>query len=75
MFGVSDLWIRAVPRAVQVVTDGVVRYLIGVWVRVHVLVELDVACDGVRENAQPAGLPTCDREVAHDCVVLEASVV
>ena len=66
-FGVSDLWARAVPRTVQVVTDGIVRYLIGVWVRVHILVELNVACDGVPENAQPAGLPTCDREVAPDC--------
>jgi len=68
------LWARAVPRTVQVVTDGIVRYLIGAWVRVHVLVELNVACDGVTENAQPAGFPTCDRKVAPDCVVLEVSV-
>jgi len=55
-------------------TDGIVRDLVGARVPIHIVVELDVAHDGVTQEAQPAGLPTGNREVASDRVVLEVAI-
>ena len=54
--GVSDLWARAVPRTVQVVTNGIVCDLVAVQVRVNVAVEHEVLRDGSTEDTDKTRL-------------------
>jgi len=66
---------RVVPATVQVAQNGIVCDLVSGGLSKKIAIEVDIAHDGVSEKAQPAGLPSCDREVASDRIVFKVAVL
>jgi len=66
---------RAVAATAQCAEDGIIGDFVSIGVRSRVAIEADVVHDGIPEKTQPTGLPSRDREVAVDDVILKIAVL